>query len=316
MRALVLDMGGSHVGCGLVEDRTVLETASIDTVAGSLEALLPVFVTSFQELLRRAGLQTSDCSGVVVGFPGIVDARSGSIRSTLDKYPDACDLDLAGWACEAFGLPIRLENDARLALMGEAFAGAGQGIDNLVMMTLGTGIGTAAMIEGHLLRGVHACAGNLGGHFTVQMGGRRCKCGNIGCAEAESSGWALPEIASSFPGMANCSLAIAANLTFADVFQHAERGDATALAIRSHCLDVWAANAVSLAHAYDPEVLILGGGVMQSASTIVPHIQRYVAEHTWRGMGEVQVRAADLGSSAALIGAIPLLMEHFGDVKN
>jgi glucokinase len=310
MKALALDMGGTHIGCGLVEDRSLLAQMSIaceDT--GGLEALFPAIMSAVESVLEQAGAKLGDCAGLVLGFPGIVDTRSGLIRSTLDKYPDARSLDLQAWVGREFGLPLRVENDARLALMGEAYAGAGQDIGNLVIMTLGTGIGTAALIEGHLLRGVRAHAGNLGGHMTVALHGRKCLCGNIGCAEAEASGWALPGIVRESRGYAGSTLASLQNITFRDLFLHAGRGDAVALAVRDRCLEVWAANAVALVHAYDPEVLILGGGVMGSAGSILPYIQRHVDAHTWSGFGKVQVRAATLGNSAALFGAIPLLTE-------
>jgi glucokinase len=92
----------------------------------------------------------------------------------LKKYKDAPKLDLAAWARNTFGLPLRIENDARMALMGEHYAGAGCGGANILMMTLGTGIGTAAILDGRLLRGVHGHAGCLGGHLTAKFDGRTC----------------------------------------------------------------------------------------------------------------------------------------------
>jgi glucokinase len=91
---------------------------------------------------------------------------------------------------------------------------------------------------------------------------------------------------------------------------HAETGDTIAQQVRERCLHVWAANAVSLIHAYDPEILILGGGVMQSSDVIIPFIQNYVNQHTWSSWGKAQIRATSLGTSAALLGAIPLLSEE------
>lgn len=312
MRALALDMGGSHIGCGLIEDTHLLEQASIETEgASSLAALLPALADTLNALLRSTGTSAAQCAGIAIGFPGIVDARTGAIHSTLKKYEDAPSIDLVGWARSSFGLTLRIENDARLALMGEQFAGAGRGVADAVMMTLGTGIGTAAIIGGRLLRGSHAHAGCLGGHLTAKFDGRLCHCGNIGCAEAEASGWSMPLVARETPGFSDSSLAALSTLGFHQLFTHAASGDAIANQILTRCLHVWAANATSLIHAYDPEVLILGGGVMQSAEIIVPFIQSYVNEHTWSSWGKAQVRAAGLGNTAALLGAIPLLTEEF-----
>ena len=311
MRALALDMGGTHIACGVVEDARLLEHTSIATEgASSLAALLPLIGDTLHSLLRDTATAAKQCAGVAIGFPGIVDARNGTIHSTLKKYEDAPNIDLARWAREAFGLGLRIENDARLALMGEQFAGAARGMEDVVMMTLGTGIGTAVFLHGHLLRGVHAHAGCLGGHLTTKFDGRTCHCGNIGCAEAEASGWSMPLVVRAWPGFAQSSLAPLETLGFRQLFAHAEMGDAIAQQVRERCLRVWAANAVSLIHAYDPEILILGGGVMQSADVIIPFIQNYVNEHTWSSWGKAQIRAASLGNSAALLGAIPLLSEE------
>ena len=95
------------------------------------------------------------------------------ILSTSSKYDDGPEIDLVAWARAELDLPLRLENDARTALLGERYAGAGQGCDDIVMMTFGTGIGGAAMIGGRLLHGKHFQAGCLGGHFAADYRGRR-----------------------------------------------------------------------------------------------------------------------------------------------
>ncbi len=245
-----------------------------------------------------------------MGLPCIVDTRTNRVLSALKKYEDATDIDLSGWCRDRLGLDLRIENDARMALLGEQYAGAGHGEEDLVMMTLGTGIGTAALVHGRLLRGTHFHAACLGGHFTVNIDGRLCQCGNVGCAESEASGWALPLIAAGWPGLESSSLARIPAIGFFDLFTHAHAGDSVAIQMRDHCLNIWGAAAVSLIHAYDPSALILGGGVMGSAEQIVPAIQAYVDRHVWSSWGKPQVRAAELGNTAALLGAIPLLTEE------
>jgi len=236
--------------------------------------------------------------------------RSGFL-STLKKYEDAKQIDLAKWSRDALGLSLRMENDARMALLGEQYAGTARGSRDVVMITLGTGIGGAAMIMGRLLRGAHAQAACLGGHLPVDFRGRQCSCGNIGCAEAEASGWSLPGIAKQWPGIEKSTLAKAQTLDFRTLFASADDGDTAAREIRQRCLDVWASNAVALIHAYDPELVIIGGGVMQSSSVILPYIQQHVAQHAWTAWGKPQVRAAGLGNNAALLGAVPLLLGRF-----
>src|ERR1035438_3648396 len=124
------------------------------------------------------------------------------------------------------------------------------------MITLGTGLGTAAVIEGKLLRGQHGQAGVLGGHSTVRYGGRDCSCGNIGCAEAEASTAFLEKIAATLPEWNSSSLRKLATLNYAAVFKYAAAGDSCAVKLRDHSLLVWATLAANLIHAYDPEIVI------------------------------------------------------------
>jgi glucokinase len=196
-----------------------------------------------------------------------------------------------------------------MTLLGEWYAGAAQGCSDIVTMTLGTGIGGAAMIGGRLLRGQHAQAGCLGGHIPVQVEGRPCTCGNVGCAEAEASGWSLPEIVRQWPGFDQSVLSKNGDVDFEGLFSAAAAGDSVAEEVQRRCLQVWAANAVGLIHAFDPEVLIIGGGVMNSAEIVVPFVQEHVSRHAWTPWGKVEVRPANLGTSAGLLGAIPLLSE-------
>lgn len=196
-----------------------------------------------------------------------------------------------------------------MALLGERYIGAAQGMQDVVMITLGTGIGGAAMMQGKLLRGAHCQAACLGGHLPVNYQGRSCVCGNVGCAEAEASGWSLPQVVRETRGFDESSLARVAELNFQTLFAAARSEDAVALEVQQHCLNIWAANAIAMIHAYDPELVVFGGGVMQSADVILPFVQKYVEKHAWTCWGTPRVSAAILGGNAALLGAAPLLSE-------
>ncbi len=311
MKALVVDFGGSHASCGLVDDRRLIASEEIDlTGATKLATALPQVAKCFERVLAASGTAAGDCAGIAIGLPGVVDVRIGQSVSCRVKYEDALGFDLGGWARERFGLRLRAENDARMALLGESYAGAAAGCENVIMMTLGTGIGGVAMIEGKLLRGKHSQAGCLGGHFPVMFSGRACMCGAVGCAEAEASSWALPLIAKEWPGIESSSLAKAgASLNFQQLFAAANSGDEVALAIRERCFNVWSVAAIAMVHAYDPEILVMGGGVMTRGEAIVEYVQKYLDRHAWTDWGKVQVRTAQLGGNAALLGGVPLLQE-------
>jgi glucokinase len=311
MKALSLDMGGTHVGCALVEDRKLIGSVSISTEqAQSLASVLPLIADALDTLLQSNAIRPEECAGLAIGYPGIVDTSTATILSTLKKYEDAPHLDLAAWSRDTFGLPLRMENDARMALLGEHYAGAAQGSQDIVMMTLGTGIGGAAMMHGKLLRGVHFQAGCLGGHIPINYKGRACSCGNVGCAEAEAAGWSLPLVARDWPGYSSSRLASTPALDFRTLFSTAVANDPIASALRQHCIEVWSANVVAGIHAYDPEIVVIGGGVINSANLILPAIQQHVNRHAWTSWGHPQIHAASLGNAAAFLGAIPLLSEN------
>jgi glucokinase len=312
MKVLSIDLGGTHIGCAVVEQTDVLAYKSISSDnARSLATVLPEIEQTLRDLLLEASVKSSKCAGIVMGFPGIVDTNTGVILSTLKKYGDAPRLNLAAKYRQSFDLPFRIENDARMALLGEHYAGAAQGCGNVVMMILGTGIGTAAMIKGQVLRGAHAQAGILGGHLPLKPDGRQCVCGNLGCAESEASGWSLPLVAKAWIGFSSSSLAGGRKIDFGYLFAEASKGDTVAQAIRDHCLQVWAMNAVALIHAYDPEVVVVAGGVLRSnREQTISFIQEYVAKHAWTSWGKVAVRATQCGVQAVLLGAIPLIRER------
>lgn len=308
MKALAVDLGGSHATCAVVEDQTIIRTKTLVTEGSKeLAPVLPLLADALRTIIRESGIKPSECEGLALCFCGLADHAHARVASTNAKYDDAPQLDLPGWCEKSLGVRFEIENDARMALLGEWYAGAARGFDDIVMITLGTGIGGAAMIQGRLLRGKHAQAGCLGGHLPVLFNGRRCTCGAIGCAEAEASGWSLPEICRATDGFSSSPLSKEDIITFERLFHYAATGDPVAVEVRDRCLTVWGAATVGLIHAYDPEVVVFGGGVMKSASAIIPFLQDYVNRNAWTPWGKVNIRSAELGNQAALLGAIPLL---------
>ena len=306
--ALSIDLGGTHATIAFVQGANLLASRQVMLDhARDLRPVLDLFASKMRELLGELRMQPQQCLGVALGFCGLADARTGRVISTNKKYEDAPGIDFGAWSKQELGLRFAIENDARMALLGERHVGAARGFDNVVMITLGTGIGGAAMIEGKLLRGKHAQAGCLGGHLPAKVGGRPCTCGAIGCSEAEASGWALPIMAREWIGFTKSALAQQEHIDFRSVFELARLGDRVSLEIRDYCLQVWAAAVVGLIHAYDPELIVIGGGVMGSADVILPHIRQFVNDHAWTPWGKVRIVAAELGNHAGLFGAVPLL---------
>jgi glucokinase len=174
---------------------------------------------------------------------------------------------------------------------------------DLVMVTLGTGVGSAVLMDGKLLYGRHFQAGNLGGHFTVNYRGYPCTCGNVGCVEAEASTWRLPSLLKSHPGFEHSSLVPEHVLDFETLLRHSDAGDAVAEEILEHCIAVWSAGIITMIHAFDPEKVILGGGVMHAAGRILPALQEQVDRFAWTPWGKVALLQARNLRTAALHGA-------------
>lgn len=305
---IAVEVGGGHATCALVDSERVIDKRRLDGVSTRLATTLDTIEVVVRGLLDEAGAAPADCSGVSLGFCGIVDAGCGRIVAVPQgKFEDARELDLPGWSRRAFDLTLRLENDARLALLGEHWFGAARGYDDAAIITLGTGIGGAAMVGGRLLTSRHHQAGVIGGHIPVSIDGRPCTCGGNGCAEAEASTWALSAICADWPGFAKSSLASEENIDYRTLFRHYDRHDAVAEAVLERSCDVWATLALALIHAYDPEILLLGGGVMRRSEEVLPRIRARVHGRAWTPGRRVEIRQAALGDDAPLYGAIPLL---------
>ncbi|SDE91235.1 ROK family protein [Terriglobus roseus] len=308
--AIGIDLGGSHVSIGIVREHSLLTSRDIPVKATrGLAPLLPDIRNTVLSLLQEVALLPSDCMGIALSLPSLVDFYARKIASVNDKYPDAQTINLEAWCNEAFGLPIAVENDARMALLGEAVAGSAQQSKDVVMLTLGTGVGCAVMLNGKLMRTAAPQGGNLGGHIPVRLDGRPCTCGAIGCMESEASGWALPLIARERADFHLSALSRETTIDFETVFRHSDAGDELAQQLLQHCIHVWSVGAVGLVHAYGPELMVFGGGVSTRAGDVLPAIHAYVQRHAWAPAGDVKIVQAQLGNRSPLYAAIPLLEE-------
>lgn len=304
MNTIAIDLGGTIIKAGLLDGKKLLGSVTEKAASGKgLKNNLPVIEKMIGRLLENHCVEVKEILGIGFSFPGLVDSVHNRVLSTNKKYDDAPDLDLPRWAKETWDLSLYLENDARMALLGEWQHGAGQGIENSVMVTLGTGIGSAVLIDGKLLKGKHFQAGNLGGHFTVNHRGTVCTCGNIGCMESEASTWRLPELIKSHSAFASSSLKDEALLDYEALFRNTAQNDLVANETLDHCFSVWSSGLISMIHAFDPEIIILSGGIMKSAAVILPELQKRVDQYAWTPWGKVKLLKAKNINTAALYGA-------------
>ena len=263
---LCVDFGGSEIKLGVLRQGTPVRTDTVPVGDGDIAR-----VADAARALAAAVAPSGPLSaGIAV--PGVVDRAAGTLLKAHDKHPGLTGLDLVAWARTEFGLPAVVENDARAALVGEISTGSAAGTRDAVLMTLGTGIGTAAVMDGHVLRGAHDHAGILGGHLTVDLDAGLCNCGNVGCAESIAGAWAIRrDLAARGDAVTDVR----------EMFAAADAGDTGAAALRDRAIRAWGATAVSLCHAYDPDVVILSGGIMRAGAALAAPIEAYVKEHLW-----------------------------------
>lgn len=303
MYRIGIDLGGTIIKIGLIKDGSVTAFTTIPaSVKNGLANTLPDIKKAAEDLLNKHGLNNADVKGAGLAFPGLVDPVRKEVISTNHKYDDAPELDLQAWFQSAWPVPFCLDNDARLATLGEWQYGAAKGYDDVVMVTIGTGIGTGVIIEGKLLYGKHFQAGSLGGHFTIDYKGRKCSCGNDGCVEAMASSAFLPAIIKDHPSVSEGFKYISGTMDFRKLFSLSTKGNANAILIRDQCLDIWSAALATYIHAYDPSIIVLAGGILNSSAIILPHLKRKVKELAWCPHHEVELVAGQTGDHAALLG--------------
>jgi glucokinase len=305
MSIIAVDLGGTRIKAGLIINGRVesLTIKEISTNEG-LSDYLPVLHALIADLNR----QDQSVTGIGIGFPGLVDTDKNTVIDTSGKYNDAPDIDLVGWARDEFGLNLKIENDARLACLGEWKYGAGTGYDDMVMCTLGTGIGSSAIINGKILRGRHFQAGILGGHSIIDYRASQnvCSCGKYGCVEALASNWAVRKMATQHPLFRSSSLSTRDEIDLALIFEMSEQSDELSVLLRDHCMSVWSVGLVNLIHAYDPEVVVVGGGIMHAKEIVLPYFEEQIKKRLWCPSGVPELRSADYPDSAALLGATQL----------
>ena len=309
--SVAIDLGGTFIKIGLLQNSKLIDRIEFPANSASgLRYQLPQLEQVIDQLIDSNNVTKEDVQGLGFSFAGLVDSSANRILSTNQKYDDGPETDLVGWARNKWNWPLYLMNDARMALLGEWKHGAGRGYNDVVMVTLGTGIGSAVLIGGELLIGKHFQAGNLGGHFVVNHKGSVCTCGNVGCVEAEASTWRLPSLLKENPEFSESAIKSEEVLDFKALFYNADKNDSVSKEVMDYCLSVWAAGIISMIHAFDPEIIILSGGIMKSSSIILPALQQKIDQLAWTPWGKVMLVEADFPDAAALFGADYLVQTY------
>jgi glucokinase len=301
---LGLDIGGTKLAAGVVDDSGRTRSFAVESTnaeEGPERALERLF-----DLGRRAvaesGIAWAAIGSVGIGAGGPLDTRLG-ILTAPPHLPGWIDVPIAALAEEAFGLPVALENDATAAAAGEHRYGAGAGTSHMVYLTISTGVGGGVVIDGRLYRGASGNGGELG-HVTVDCAGRLCRgCGRKGCLEAYVSGTSIAERARE-AGMGD--------LAAGEVAAAARAGDPVALEVWDATTDALACGLTSIVNLFEPELVVLGGGVVSGTGEqlLAPVRARVLAEAMLPAAGAARIVEAALGAQVGVVGAAAIAWER------
>ncbi|MFB3825716.1 MAG: ROK family protein [Bryobacteraceae bacterium] len=289
-----LDLGGTNLrGAAIDRSGGILEKISGSTAVGEgKEPLLRDMAAVIQQLKDRHG--AGDLAGIGVGVPGFILLKEGVIKN-CNNLPFLEGLPIRDEMERLLGTRVILENDANAAALGEKWMGAGRDVDDLVLLTLGTGIGGGIITGGRVLHGFLGMAGELG-HLTVVPNGNPCGCGNQGCLEKHAS-------ASAIASMARV-MNLGDGLTAKDVYELAMRGDERARRIYRIMGEALGVGLAMLVNAFNAPLYLLSGGVLGAWDLFAPAMLEEVRRRSFTfRTTETRIEKATLGNEAGLYGA-------------
>jgi glucokinase len=311
MNAVGVDVGGTKIAAGVVSPEGKLLNEVRYPTANVRERLLSTIAEAIAEVKRGY-----EVGGVCLAVPGFILARENKVLSAANlEAIEGIPLkeELGGRT----GLQVTVENDANAAAWGEFRFGAGKDVDDLVFVTLGTGVGGGVVSHGVLLRGARGTGGELG-HITVQPAGPRCGCGNHGCLEALASGTAIGrrarEVAAQRPDSALGRLAMERTPLGEYVLDLARKGDEAALEVLREAGTWLGIGLASFVNIFDPEVIAIGGGVSGAGELVLEPARRELRLRSYSPSRDlVEIRTATLGAESGMLGAAALARGENGE---
>ncbi|MFC4427272.1 ROK family protein [Deinococcus navajonensis] len=303
---LAIDIGGTKLAVGIVNARgELLDAARAPTeVEQGPDHVVEQLLGLCSVVMERSPV-TVECAGVGCGGP--LDTDRGIIQSPTN-LPGWVDYPLVERLRARLNLPVFVENDANAAALAEHQFGAGQGIEHLVYLTISTGIGGGLILNGELYRGKHGNAGELG-HLQVRYDGPPCSCGGRGCLEGYASGTNIArrarEVAARHPGSLLARLAPnLQHLTGETVLAALQAGDPVAGALWDETLEMLAAGVASIVHAFDPQRIVIGGGITNFGDHLFPPLRQRVAQRSMPALADgVDICPAAFAGNVGVLGA-------------
>ncbi|MDO8689944.1 MAG: ROK family protein [Dehalococcoidia bacterium] len=309
---VAIDMGGTRFRVALVDStgRLSYRKSYPTQVTDGVEAIVTRLVQAAQEAMACCGALHVLAAGFAA--PGPLDPRTGVIL-TPPNLPGWHDVPLKALLEERLHIPVFMGNDANLAALGEQRFGAGRGMENLIYLTVSTGIGAGVIADGRLLLGRDGLAGEAG-HMSLAEG-PRCNCGNYGCLETLSSGTAIARTARERmeAGERSSIARLTDGETTAEAVEAAARaGDVLAQSVMATAARYLGIGVLNLVHLFNPQAVIIGGGVSQAGELIFAPVRRIIAERAMPNFRKTEVIPAALGDDVGLYGAAALTLAETG----
>ena len=310
-----IDVGGTNVKIALVDKSgKIIYSNSVPTYAKmGYEYTVNNIKQAIKDLMKETNTIAKDIDGIGFDFPGQVDYKTGVVK-LAPNIPGWVNVPIAQMIEEEFHIPTRIDNDVRCAALGEMKFGAGQGCENFVCITVGTGIGSGLVVNGQLVRGASNAAGEIG-HIKLQMkDGLICGCGDTGCLEAYASGPSIVAMAQDYikggksTKFREMAAAEGGEITPYMVAKAAEAGDPVAKRIFAIVGEYIGIGLTSVINLLNPEKVIIGGGVAEAGDLLLNPIRKTIKERAMVVAGSaVEIVPAQLGNSAGVIGASMLI---------
>lgn len=312
-----IDIGGTKIAAGLVTPSgKIIGRAKAPTPKNASPAkIIRIISDLLEEMLDSCDCQKKGLAGIGIGVPGIVDTEKGAIIRTPN-------MNLSGFKLQSrlenkFRVPIALGNDVNLGVLGEKWLGAARKAHNVVGLFIGTGLGGGIIINDRLLAGCHGAAAEIG-HMTIDVDGPKCSCGNQGCLEAFVGRWAIErDIKKS---IAQGKKTIVTKLIEGKIksiksrilHKALEKHDFVVTAIMSKASNRLGIACVSMRHIFDPEIIVVGGGVIEACGDfMVPIVKKILLQDKFFSkLGDCQLVASQLKDDAIILGAVALIRQQ------
>ena len=310
-----VDLGGTTVKIAYFnEDGALLDKWEIPTVtAESGKNILPDIAAAIHDYISRHAIAKQTLLGIGIGVPGPV-SDEGVVNQCVNLGWGV--FNVAQALSHLTGLPVKAGNDATVAALGECWKGGGQGCENMVMVTLGTGVGGGIIVGGKALHGAHGAGGEIGHLVINREETETCGCGKKGCVEQYCSATGIVRLAKNHLAASDAPSALRdrESLTCKDVFDSAKAGDEAALAVLEQVYAYMGEFMANICCVVNPEAIVLGGGVSKAGQPLLDGIRKHFDRFVFHGAANVRFALAELGNDAGAYGAFKLALQAFGNL--